>query len=129
MVGLPIATTSLILILVDAKEGAATVPGGVVPLVFTGALYDALDAEVRSVFGEDRLITPDQVQGQAKTLREGRPDHRLAPSWARRAARCSSPWTKAPRRSPSIAASAPRWRAGRCSSTSTPTRPHRPPPI
>ncbi|UAL11215.1 phosphatase PAP2 family protein [Caulobacter segnis] len=60
-----------ILIMMNAKEGGATVPGGVVPLVFTEKLYDALDAEIRSVFGEDRLITPDQVQGKAKTLREG----------------------------------------------------------
>ena len=59
-----------IIILINAKEGAATVPGGVVPLVFTEPLYDALDAEIRSVFGEDRLITPDQVRGKAATLRE-----------------------------------------------------------
>lgn len=60
-----------ILIMLNAKEGAATMPGGVVPLVFTEKLYDDLDAEIRSVFGDDRLITPDQVQGKAKTLREG----------------------------------------------------------
>jgi hypothetical protein len=59
-----------IMILINAKEGAATVPGGVVPLAFTEGLFDALDAEIRSVFGEDRLITPDQVRGKAKTLRE-----------------------------------------------------------
>jgi hypothetical protein len=60
-----------ILILINAKEGQASLPGGVVPLPFTEALFDALDAEVRSVFGEDRLITPDQVRGKAPTLREG----------------------------------------------------------
>lgn len=60
-----------ILILINAKEGEATVPGGVKPLPFTEPLFDALDAEVRSVFGEDRLITPDQVRGKAATLREG----------------------------------------------------------
>ena len=60
-----------IMILINAKEGAATMPGGVVPLAFTEGLFDALDAEIRSVFGEDRLITPDQVRGKAKTLREG----------------------------------------------------------
>jgi hypothetical protein len=60
-----------ILIMLNAKEGAATMPRGVTPLPFTEALFDALDAEIRSVFGEDRLITPDQVQGKAKTLREG----------------------------------------------------------
>ncbi|WP_062095764.1 MULTISPECIES: phosphatidylinositol-specific phospholipase C1-like protein [unclassified Caulobacter] len=60
-----------ILIMLNAKEGAATMPGGVTPLPFTEALFDALDAEIRSVFGDDRLITPDLVQGKAKTLREG----------------------------------------------------------
>lgn len=59
-----------ILILINAKEGEATVPGGVKPLAFTEPLFDAFDAEIRSVFGDDRLITPDQVQGKAKTLRE-----------------------------------------------------------
>lgn len=60
-----------ILIMLNAKEGAATMPGGVTPLPFTEALFDALDAEIRSVFREDRLITPDQVRGKAATLREG----------------------------------------------------------
>lgn len=60
-----------ILIMLNAKEGAASLPGGVTPLPFTEALFDALDAEIRAVFGEDRLITPDQVQGKAKTLRDG----------------------------------------------------------
>lgn len=60
-----------ILIMLNAKEGAATMPGGVVPLPFTEALFDALDAEIRSVFGDERLITPDQVRGKAATLREG----------------------------------------------------------
>lgn len=60
-----------ILILINAKEGEAAMPGGVTPLPFTEALFDAFDAEIRSVFGEDRLITPDQVRGQAATLREG----------------------------------------------------------
>ncbi|HQR03811.1 MAG: hypothetical protein JSR19_03100 [Proteobacteria bacterium] len=32
--------------------------------------YDALDAEIRSVLPPDRLITPDDVQGQYPTLRE-----------------------------------------------------------
>ncbi len=60
-----------IMILINAKDGQATIPGGVVPLAFTEPLFDALDAEVRSVFGEDRLITPDQVRGKSATLREG----------------------------------------------------------
>ncbi len=71
-----------ILIMLNAKEGAASMPGGVTPLPFTDALFDALDAEIRAVFGDDRLITPDQVQGKAKTLRDGV----LAGGWPKLAA-------------------------------------------
>jgi hypothetical protein len=35
---------------------------------FTTATLDALDAEIRSVFPEDRLITPDKVRGRYDTL-------------------------------------------------------------
>jgi hypothetical protein len=59
-----------ILILLNAKDGAASLPGGVTPLLFDTAAFDALDAEVRAVFGEAELITPDQVQGKRATLRE-----------------------------------------------------------
>lgn len=71
-----------ILIMLNAKEGAASMPGGVTPLPLTEALFDALDAEIRAVFGDDRLITPDQVQGKAKTLRDGV----LAGGWPKLAA-------------------------------------------
>ncbi|WP_395943865.1 Ca2+-dependent phosphoinositide-specific phospholipase C [Brevundimonas sp.] len=60
-----------ILIMLNAKTGAASMPGGVAPLDFDAAAWDALDAEVRAVFDADRLITPDQVQGRHPTLREG----------------------------------------------------------
>ncbi|WP_420849516.1 Ca2+-dependent phosphoinositide-specific phospholipase C [Phenylobacterium deserti] len=59
-----------ILILINAKEGSANVPGGVTPLPYDAAAFDALDAEIRSVFGDDQLITPDKVQGRRATLRE-----------------------------------------------------------
>jgi hypothetical protein len=60
-----------ILIMMNAKDGKASFDGGVVPLAYDAAAFDALDAEIRSVFGPDRLITPDMVRGKAKTLREG----------------------------------------------------------
>jgi membrane-associated phospholipid phosphatase len=60
-----------ILIMLNAKTGGAAMPGGTTPLDFDAAAWDALDAEVRSVFDADRLITPDQVQGRHATLREG----------------------------------------------------------
>src|ERR1700677_2803812 len=37
---------------------------------FTPSVFDALDAEIRSVFAANELITPDQVRGKHKTLEE-----------------------------------------------------------
>ncbi len=37
---------------------------------FTPATFDALDAEIRSVFSKDELITPDDVRGRHATLEE-----------------------------------------------------------
>jgi Phosphoinositide phospholipase C, Ca2+-dependent len=37
---------------------------------FTSSVFDALDAEIRSVFAANELITPDQVRGKHKTLEE-----------------------------------------------------------
>ncbi|WP_421732034.1 Ca2+-dependent phosphoinositide-specific phospholipase C [Brevundimonas sp.] len=45
-------------------------PGGVAPLDFDAAAWDALDTEIRSVFDAGHLITPDQVRGRRATLRE-----------------------------------------------------------
>lgn len=59
-----------ILIMLNAKTGGASMPGGVALLDFDAAAWDALDAEIRSVFGPDRLITPDTVRGGRATLRE-----------------------------------------------------------
>jgi hypothetical protein len=59
-----------ILILLNAKEGQTSLPGGVTPLAFDEKTFDALDAEIRSVFAEAELVTPDQVRGKHPTLRE-----------------------------------------------------------
>lgn len=59
-----------ILIMMNAKTGDPSMPGGTAPLPFDAAAWDALDAEVRSVFDKDHLITPDQVQGRRSSLRE-----------------------------------------------------------
>lgn len=37
---------------------------------FTASTFDALDAEIRSVFESSELITPDDVRGKHKTLEE-----------------------------------------------------------
>jgi hypothetical protein len=40
------------------------------PEKFTSATFDALDAEIRSVFSANEMITPDQVRGKHATLEE-----------------------------------------------------------
>ncbi len=60
-----------IFILVETKQGrpdAPAVANG--PEPFTSATFDALDAEIRSVFSAKEMITPDQVRGSYKTLPE-----------------------------------------------------------
>lgn len=59
-----------ILVSLNAKDDAIALPGSVTPLKFDTAAYDALDAEILSVFSRDELITPDLVQGSAPTLRD-----------------------------------------------------------
>jgi hypothetical protein len=60
-----------IFILVETKQGR---PGSTAaadgPEPFTSATFDALDAEIRSVFSPRELITPDQVRGSYGTLLE-----------------------------------------------------------
>jgi hypothetical protein len=58
-----------IFILLETKQGRpgkTSVPNG--PEPFTSATFDALDAEIRSVFSPQEIITPDQVRGSYETL-------------------------------------------------------------
>jgi hypothetical protein len=60
-----------IFILVETKEGVPSeLPNAPRGDVFTPAIFDAMDAEIRSVFHAEEIITPDQVRGNAKTLNE-----------------------------------------------------------
>lgn len=59
-----------IVILINAKDDNPLGASGAAVLKFDAAAFDALDAEVASVFAEEQLITPDQVQGKHATLRE-----------------------------------------------------------
>jgi hypothetical protein len=59
-----------ILISLNAKDDEISMPGSVSPLKFDTAAFDALDAEVLSIFSRDELVTPDQVQGTFPTLRD-----------------------------------------------------------
>ena len=61
-----------VFILVETKQG--TGPRGQLQLTepepFTSSTFDALDAEIRSVFPPDELITPDDVRGRYDTLEQ-----------------------------------------------------------
>lgn len=58
-----------IMLLLNAKDGGGG-PGAVAPLRFDEKAFDALDAEVLSVFQRRELVTPDDVQGRYPTLRD-----------------------------------------------------------
>ncbi|HEX3699983.1 MAG TPA: phosphatidylinositol-specific phospholipase C1-like protein [Phenylobacterium sp.] len=60
-----------ILIIMNLKQDNLKIPGVVPLLPFDAAAMDEIDKEIRSVFPERELVTPDQVQGRHKTLREG----------------------------------------------------------
>lgn len=59
-----------IIVTMNAKDDEISMPGSVTPLKFDTAAFDALDAEILSVFAKSDLITPDQIQGSFPTLRE-----------------------------------------------------------
>lgn len=59
-----------ILVTLNAKDDSIPMPNSVHPLKFNTRAFDALDAEILSVFGKDDLVTPDQVQGASPTLRD-----------------------------------------------------------
>jgi hypothetical protein len=58
-----------IFILIETKEGEMKqMPDAVKTEPFTPAVFDALDAEIRSVFKPGEFISPDEVRGSASTL-------------------------------------------------------------
>jgi hypothetical protein len=60
-----------IFILVETKQGReGAAPQAHQPEPFTSETFDALDAEIRSVFSPKEMITPDQVRGSYDTLPE-----------------------------------------------------------
>jgi hypothetical protein len=60
-----------IFILVETKVGEIKeLPEAPKPEPFTPEAFDALDAEIRSVFSPEEIITPDEVRGQHATLVE-----------------------------------------------------------
>jgi len=60
-----------IFILVETKQGRPGAPAAAnSPEPFTAATFDALDAEILSIFSKAEIITPDQVRGNYDTLPE-----------------------------------------------------------
>jgi hypothetical protein len=60
-----------VFILIETKQGrpgVAGTPNG--PEPFTSGTFDALDAEIRSVFNPSEMVTPDEVRGDYSTLIE-----------------------------------------------------------
>jgi hypothetical protein len=58
-----------IFILVETKQGRPGTPASPDgPEPFTSATFDALDAEIRSVFSPKEMVTPDEVRGSYETL-------------------------------------------------------------
>lgn len=58
-----------IFILIETKESRER-DYMTVPEPFTPEVFDALDAEILSVFAKDEIITPDQVRGDHETLEQ-----------------------------------------------------------
>lgn len=61
-----------LMILVEVKDDVIPDPGlgFVIPLPFGAADLDTLDAEIRSVFAPEQMITPDDVRGDHDTLEQ-----------------------------------------------------------
>jgi hypothetical protein len=62
-----------IMVMIEAKDTPREDPksvGYIAPLPIAAAEFRALDAEIRSVFDEAHLITPDRVRGSRATLAE-----------------------------------------------------------
>ena len=57
-----------VVILINAKD--KKIPGLTSPLEFTASALKSIDDEINSVFSEERLITPKQVQGNYSSLEQ-----------------------------------------------------------
>jgi len=64
-------THTPIFIMIEAKDkGLPLFPNPTEVLPFSEKAFDQLDAEILSVLGKEKVITPDQVRGDFKTLEE-----------------------------------------------------------
>jgi hypothetical protein len=67
----------ILFITVDTKDAPSKIAGFDSPVLYESRDLNEIDATAVAAFGRDRLITPDQVRGQFKTLR----DAVLAGAW------------------------------------------------
>ena len=78
-----------IFILVETKQNSSEGPMQLTPAEqLTTSTFDALDAEIRSVFPPGELITPDDVRGHYETLNQAVRARQLAHARRAREARC-----------------------------------------
>ena len=59
-----------ILMMINPKSSGIPWAGAAKVIPWSRAAFDRMDVEIRSVFGEDQLLTPDDVRGSYATLRE-----------------------------------------------------------
>jgi hypothetical protein len=60
-----------IFVLVETKQGKPLhIANATTPEPFTAATFDELDREIRSVFGADEIVTPDDMRGKYATPNE-----------------------------------------------------------
>jgi hypothetical protein len=59
-----------IVISLKTNDAKTPMPGATKPLACDEAAMNALEDEIRAVFAQEQMITPDQVQGSHETLRE-----------------------------------------------------------
>jgi len=58
-----------VFVLIEDKQGRVSqLPDAVTAEPWTAATWDAMDAEIRSIFKESEMITPDKVRGSFPTL-------------------------------------------------------------
>ena len=59
-----------ILMMINPKSSGIPWTGAAKVIPWSKAAFERMDVEIRSVFGEDQLLTPDDVRGSHATLRE-----------------------------------------------------------
>ncbi len=63
-------THTPILLMINPKSSGISWEGAAKVLPWGKEAFDRMDAEIRTVFSDDQMITPDDVRGQHATLRE-----------------------------------------------------------